>query len=142
MRSSKPFQPRVLLLLAALLPAASLSGCSQKTPVVPAPPSLTQEEEMHNPAINRLYLDISYVQDMKRHDPMVSAHLPDEPITYGYGTDSLDNKTYHFANLHALQLNIKHRMDSLRRVGLVLRYDTTVPGYGEGPTGSHEQWIR
>lgn len=88
---------------------------------------------MQNPAINRLYLDISYAQDVERHDPIVGGRSPDKPITYEFGSDSLHHHSYRFANLRALRIDIKRRLDSLRRAGLVLRYDTTV---GEsGPVG-------
>jgi hypothetical protein len=132
MYPAKPFQSRVFLLLSVLLSAAGLSGCPQKSRIVP-PPSLTQEEEMQNPEINRLYLDISYVQDAERHDPMVGGRTPNEPITYGFGTDSLHHRSYRFANLRALRIDIRRRMDSLRRAGLVLRYDTAVRE--SGPVG-------
>jgi hypothetical protein len=79
---------------------------------------------------NRLYLDISYAQDIAQRAPHMPA--PDGPIPYEYGTNAR-HKAYQFANLQAFRLDIKRRMDSLRVAGRVLSYDTLVTG--QGPVG-------
>ena len=81
---------------------------------------------------NRLYLDISYAQDIAQRLPDMPA--PEGPISYEHGTNA-NHKAYRFANLQAFRLDIKRRMDSLRVAGKILKYDTTVMGQGQGPTG-------
>lgn len=104
-----------------------LAGCSQ-----PAAPSTKQAETGSSLAlvIERLNMDIIHAREIEQRQPDMPA--PDKPFTYEYGTDA-DHRPQQFANLRAYRLDIKHRMDSLRVAGRVVRYDTLVTG--EGPVG-------
>lgn len=140
MKTRKRLLPRPATLLLAAGLSTGLTSCSREASVAPAPPSLTQEEELQNSEINRLYQDIGLAHGIVRQDRMVGIPRPDKPITYEYGNgaDSLYRQVYRFANLRAFRIDIKHRMDSLRRAGLVLRYDTAVhdtPVTESGPAG-------
>ena len=97
-----------------------LAGCSQ-----PAAPSTKQAETGSSFALvtERLNMDIIRAQEIALREP--DAPAPDQPVFYEYGTDA-DHKAYLFANLRAFRLDIKHRMDSLRIAGRVVRYDTIV----------------
>lgn len=79
----------------------------------------------YGPVEDRLYLDIVTAQQIEKHE--LGAQRPDEPINRSYGTDSA-HTDYHFPNLRALRIDIKHRMDSLRAAGVVLSYDTISAG--------------
>lgn len=105
-----------------LIPVAfsSLLGCSnpESAPVQTRNPTFTKQL---SPEIGRLYNDIAQAQAIEQHKP--GSPERNEPIAYEFGTDSA-HKAYHFANLRALRLNIKQRIDSLRNAGSSITYDT------------------
>ena len=104
----------------------SLSGCarlasSPPKQAAPSPPDLV---------VDRLLMDIMHAREIEQRKPGMPA--PEESFTYEYGTDA-DHRPRRFANLRAYRLDIKHRMDSLRVAGRVVRYDTLVTD--QGPVG-------
>lgn len=81
-----------------------------------------------NTAEDLLLNDIDHAQSIERHE--VGVPRPEEPFHYEYGNND-SHRAYHFANLRALRLDIKRRVDSLRRAGVEFPYDTTHrPGPG------------
>ncbi len=103
-----------------------MSGCARLAApllkqTVPSSPDLV---------VDRLIMDIIHAREIEQRKPGMPA--PEEPFSYEYGTDA-DHRPQRFANLRAYRLDIKHRMDSLRVAGRVVRYDTLVTD--EGPVG-------
>ncbi|WP_460582901.1 hypothetical protein [Hymenobacter arcticus] len=70
-----------------------------------------------------LYGDIFSAQQIEQKKP--GARRSDEPIDYEFSNDSL-HRAYHFANLRALRISIKHRVDSLRAAGVKISSHDTI----------------
>ncbi len=104
-----------------------LAGCSHLSA-----PSTKQAKAGSPPdlVVDRLIMDIIHAREIEQRKPGMPA--PEEPFSYAYGTDA-DHRPQRFANLRAYRLDIKHRMDSLRVAGRVVRYDTLVTD--TGPVG-------
>lgn len=113
-----------LLGIGLLAGELSLSGCSHPDNALPKVEDKASSVP-YGPVEDQLYLDIDAAQQIEKHEP--GAHQPDEPINRSYGNDSA-HTDYNFANLRALRIDIKHRMDSLRKAGVVLSYDTISVG--------------
>ena len=64
-------------------------------------------------------LDVVAAQGIE-HEP-TKGHTPEDTVTIYWAS----NKLRHFANVHTLRLNIKHRWDSLKATGSALDFDTT-----------------
>lgn len=112
---------KLLLPAGALLAGwLSFTGC-QHAENPPPEKVLRPTTGPWTPTEARLYSDIMYAQDIEHHESGMPR--PDEPIHFEAGTDS-SHRAYYFANLRALRFSIKHRMDSLRRAGVELSYDT------------------
>ncbi|GAB3635619.1 hypothetical protein GCM10027422_12090 [Hymenobacter arcticus] len=109
------------LLVPVVFTSLWLVGCTQpeSTPTQKSPIA-----EQPSPEVSLLYYDIDQAQDIEKN--VLGAPKPNETISYVFGTDAA-HKSHHFANLRALRLDIKRRIDSFRVAGVKISYDT-IPG--------------
>ena len=110
----------------SLLNISLLTACSHNEPVaqqsVPKAAPKESVAELEDDAKTRLVSDIIHAKTVEAGE--LRGTDASSPVTITEATG--DQKTYHYANLRAFRADIRHRMDSLRKAGVAVEYDTLV----------------